>query len=524
MIAKVSRGWRAEGLIRYLMGPGRFNEHTGQRVVAAWDGAPEKHQPVQSPDGSLDVRGLIDAISAPAAAAGVGLREPAVEPGGRMPLGPVWHCSLRNAPGDPVLSDEQWAQVVEDLMDRTEIARRGDLDGCRWVAIRHASDHVHVAAVLVRQESGKRVHPFRDFVRARETCRNAEKELGLTATAGADRSSVTGPTQAEQEKAVRRGAEETSREWLRRMSRVAAVQARDPEGFLAALKDLGVLVRPRRDAGEQPDSLAPGQVAPVVGYSVAAPGDVTAAGQPVWFSGRTLAPDLSLPKLVQRWNSAPPPVPVPNTPGETHRTAVNPREREAAIADAVSSMEHATATLASGDTGAAADGIAHAAGDMLCAVGVVTGRRGGTERVRRDASSDFDRATRVPGQVLPSRWAPVAQMLRQSAWRLAAVRTVGRHGEGDGVELVLALAALVAEVAALREAQARLAQARAAQRSCGVLEGSARAGAARTTSNGPGRGAAARTAGQRPPSGGSGTVPRTHQSTHQESQRRGRSR
>lgn len=266
MIAKVSRGWRVEGLVRYLMGPGRFNEHTGQRVVASWDGAPEKYQPAQDVAGGWDLRGLVDAVGAPAVAAGVGLREPRAEAGGRVRRGPVWHCSLRNAPGDPVLSDAQWAQVVEDLMDRTGIAARGELDGCRWVAIRHADDHVHVAAVLVRQESGKRLHPFRDFVRARETCRDWERKLGLTPTAAADRSSVTGPTQAEQEKALRRGVEETSREWLRRMSRVAAVQARDPEGFVAALKDLGVLVRAR--SSEEP---ATGQGAAMVGYSVAAP-------------------------------------------------------------------------------------------------------------------------------------------------------------------------------------------------------------------------------------------------------------
>ena len=38
-------GLGAGGLVRYLMGPGRFNEHTNQRVIASWDGAPELHQP-----------------------------------------------------------------------------------------------------------------------------------------------------------------------------------------------------------------------------------------------------------------------------------------------------------------------------------------------------------------------------------------------------------------------------------------------------------------------------------------------
>ena len=27
------------------MGPGRFNQHNNQRVIATWDGAPELHQP-----------------------------------------------------------------------------------------------------------------------------------------------------------------------------------------------------------------------------------------------------------------------------------------------------------------------------------------------------------------------------------------------------------------------------------------------------------------------------------------------
>ena len=42
-----------------------------------------------------------------------------------------WHCSLRNAEGDRVLSDAEWAEIAEDLMDRTGIARRGDHGGCR---------------------------------------------------------------------------------------------------------------------------------------------------------------------------------------------------------------------------------------------------------------------------------------------------------------------------------------------------------------------------------------------------------
>jgi len=195
-----------------------------------------------------------------------------------------------------VLTDAEWGQVVTELLHRTGIAPREDLGACRWVAIRHAPDHVHVAAVLVRQDNGRRVHPRHDYVRAREVCRAAEQRFGLTRTAAADRTAVAAATRAEVEKAVRRGAGEPSREWLRRAARVAAVQARDPQAFFARLEALGVRVQVRRGADGR-----------VVGYRVGDPDPAMAtdSGGPVWFAGRTLARDLSLPKLQARWASAP---------------------------------------------------------------------------------------------------------------------------------------------------------------------------------------------------------------------------
>ena len=293
MIAKISRGWRAGGLVRYLMGPGRFNEHTNQHVIASWDGAPELHQPPSAGDGHFDVRELAAELADAAVAAGIPQIEPVRVDGGKVRRGPVWHCSLRNSVDDRVLSDAEWSEIVTDLMDRTGIAPRDDLGACRWVAIRHADDHVHVAAMLVRQDNGRRVHPRNDFVRAREVCRAAEARLGLTETAPVDRTTAEPATRAEMEKAARRGLDETSREWLRRAARVAAVQAHDPEQFFRRLADLGVLVRPHEWPSGQ-----------LVGYAVAAPGDETAEGLPVWYSGRGLSRDLALPQLLQRWVSA----------------------------------------------------------------------------------------------------------------------------------------------------------------------------------------------------------------------------
>jgi len=61
--------------------------------------------------------------------------------GGDAPAKCVWHCSLRSAPGDRVLSDAEWADVAAEVMDRTA-SPRGDDGACRWVAVRHADDHV----------------------------------------------------------------------------------------------------------------------------------------------------------------------------------------------------------------------------------------------------------------------------------------------------------------------------------------------------------------------------------------------
>jgi hypothetical protein len=36
MIDKISRGWYPAGLVRYLMGPGKHEEHVAPRVIASW--------------------------------------------------------------------------------------------------------------------------------------------------------------------------------------------------------------------------------------------------------------------------------------------------------------------------------------------------------------------------------------------------------------------------------------------------------------------------------------------------------
>ena len=83
---------------------------------------------------------------------------------------------------------------------------------------------------------------------------------------------------------------------LRRAAQQAAVAATDVDEFVAYLQERGYRVGLRRAPSGD-----------LLGYKLARPGDVTAAGEPVFYSGSKLAPDLSLPRLQQRWASTPPP-------------------------------------------------------------------------------------------------------------------------------------------------------------------------------------------------------------------------
>lgn len=39
---------------------------------------------------------------------------------------PVWHCSVRAAPGDRLLPDAEWARIAARVMHHTGLAPEGD--------------------------------------------------------------------------------------------------------------------------------------------------------------------------------------------------------------------------------------------------------------------------------------------------------------------------------------------------------------------------------------------------------------
>jgi hypothetical protein len=350
----------------------------------------------------------------------------------------------RAAPGDPLLSDAQWARVAEEIMHRTGLARSGDDDAVRWVAVRHAPDHVHIVATLARQD-GTKPRIWNDYFRVREACLAVERLYGLRVTAPGDRTAGHRPSRAENEHARRRGWEEPARTALRRAVHTAAAGAGSEQEFFARLEAAGLLVRKRFS------QRYPGQM---TGYAVARPGHVNGQGVPVWFGGGKLAADLTLPKLRQRWFS----------PGRTSTQHAPPGDRLSAeerrrIWSDASDAARATRTIRScafTDPTAAADA-AWAASDALHVAADVLG-----SQALRQAADSYARAARCGYGRIP-RPTPAGNKLRATARLLALAATVGEQNQAEVLMLVARLAELAIAVAELRQAQRHAVQASAAR-------------------------------------------------------------
>jgi hypothetical protein len=264
----------------YLSGPGLANEHADPHLVAGF-GDPADLEPERLPGGTRDFRRLAGLLEQPLVAlAGPGYDQP------------VWHCAVRAAPEDRMLSDAEWAQAAARVMHRTGLAPDGDDLAVRWVAVRHAADHIHIVATLARQD-GTRPKIWNDYYRVREACHDAERQFGLRSTAPADRTAARRASRAETEQAARRGWSEPARVTLRREVCTAAAGTSSEREFFTRLRAAGVLVRERHS------TVNPSQI---TGYAVGLPGHAARDGGVVWYGGGKLAADLTLPKLRARWS------------------------------------------------------------------------------------------------------------------------------------------------------------------------------------------------------------------------------
>ena len=388
MIGKVcARGSDARRLLGYLFREGLAGEHglsaphSDAHLIAAWDGPDgvDGLEPPRQDGGSRDLGTLAGALNAPLLPTGL-------EKGEWGQARPVYHLAISAAPSDRTLQDEQWADVVGEYLHRIGLAPRGDEEAVRWVAVRHADNHVHVVATLARQD-GRRVWPRNDFYRACEASLAVEARYGLTRTSPADRTGDRQTSRAEQRRHARQVQQRAAtgrpvpagpdREVLRAKVQAALAGASSFTEFSQRLSRDGVLVRPRMS------TLDPEEV---TGYAVAlrATGaDAAEGSEPVWFGGGKLAPDLTFPQLKARWCREPADARQAPTPTRA-RTAgleLDPSERQAlwdAAGQAIGRAEEQLRAAAGGDptARAMAEAAAVAASEVLAAVGRLTERSG----------------------------------------------------------------------------------------------------------------------------------------------------
>ena len=112
------------------------------------------------------------------------LKQPQAALGERGYPRPVWHCSMRAAPGDRMLSDDQWAVIAHEVMHGTGLSPYGQEDqAVRWIAVRHGDDHIHLVAMLARQDGGKPSLSWERY-KVRAACLAAEQRCGAATPSG----------------------------------------------------------------------------------------------------------------------------------------------------------------------------------------------------------------------------------------------------------------------------------------------------------------------------------------------------
>ena len=448
MIPKIRRGSRTRGLLAYLFGPGKNEEHTDAHLVGSWDGfAPD---PGRDPNPDADPNATLSRL-----AAALDLR--VKQAGDRAPAEHVWHCSVRTAPGDRTLSDQEWNGIAQRILHAVNIAPQDDPDGCRWVAVRHADDHIHILATMVRGDLRRPRMNF-DKKQAQAECRAIEEEMGLRRLHAGDGTAPKNPTSAERFKAERTGRPEAPRETLREAVRQALAGASTEAEFFTRLREAGLRVKIRN---------APSGDA--LGYNVALPGDRNRDNEPIWFSGSTLAPDLSLPKIRRRLADGTIDQTAPSaTP--SGRPDWSPPARERRNATAVA--ERAALLLDSNDDQAAAHLVG--LGELLDAVAqtspaAIRAELGAAARAFERATRSHVRAERADTRAIRSAARGIIQ----------AGSALGRGEDGGTTAMFLSTMVLVALAAARwHSARGHAQQAAASRQAAGHLRAAYRQAAA----------------------------------------------
>lgn len=305
MIPNVRKGGDMYGLINYLQGEGRANEHENPHVVAGDDFLTAWYATEGLEKAS--VKEITDYLEEPRRLFGTKVTtqvsEQDPETGAKRVTGykdaHVWHCSLSLSVEEGNLGDERWQTIADDFMDEMGFTEASGKAPCRWVAIHHGvssngNDHIHIAASLVREDGTRWDGRYLDFKRAQEACRELEAKHGLMPVEGS-RASIAerGEQPAERYQAARAGLERTAPKQMAEQVRSAAVASSSEAEWIRRVRAEGVVLKP---------VFAKGSTDVITGYRAALKPDQY-GGKLAFYGGGTLGKDLSLPRLREGWEA-----------------------------------------------------------------------------------------------------------------------------------------------------------------------------------------------------------------------------
>ncbi len=311
MMPNISRGGQMSGLLYYLQGPGKANEHSDPHLVAgdpaimAWHDDNELSR--------VDARAIAAQLDEPRRVFGTEVTLPTYSydgDGRRVRAGNrdanVWHCSLSLRAGEGQLTDQRWGAIAAEFMDEMGFTDTSGRSPARWVAVRHGvskqgNDHVHIVATTVR-EDGTKVNTYKDQPRSQTVAAGLERRYGLEVLESRGNGLTgRGNKPAELARAQRRDEPEPAKPVLGRTVRACASASTSEAEFVRRMRTEGLLVRAR---------FASGRDDVVTGYSVAQRPSTAQRAQPrdstpVWYGGGQLDKDLTLPRLREEWEDTP---------------------------------------------------------------------------------------------------------------------------------------------------------------------------------------------------------------------------
>ena len=278
----VRRGKNMTGLVAYLAGPGRSNEHTDPHLVAGsapimawWDTATLSHQD------ALDI--------------GRELSQPVRIYDTEIPAGYVWHCSLSLPPQEEKLTDQKWGEIATDFMREMgfiDVEGKADV---RWAAVHHGAskggnDHIHLAVNLVRLD-GTKADTYKDWPRSQSVSRELEKRHGLIQVV--EGRGAPGVTPEQEHHAQKRGRSEAERITIARTIRGAASGAFTEAEFVRRARAAGLILQP---------SFTDPELTKLRGYAAAL--EPPEGFEPTFYAGSKAARDLGLGELRKGWRDS----------------------------------------------------------------------------------------------------------------------------------------------------------------------------------------------------------------------------